>query len=68
MLLFNSDFRVKLVLLNQIAGSENVHYLQMSGAGYGLLFRRECSRSKTIPSFRCQSPIQANVLYAFIAF
>jgi hypothetical protein len=69
MLLFNSDFRVKLVLLNQIAGSENVHYLQMSGAGYGLLFRRECSRRESVTrSFRDQqSPIQANVRFASAA-
>ncbi len=53
MLLFDSDFRVKLVLLNQIAGSENVHYLQMSGAGHGLLFRRECNRRESVTrSFR----------------
>jgi hypothetical protein len=69
MLLFNSDFRVKLVLLNQIAGSENVHYLQMSGSGHGLLFRRECSRRESVTrSFRDQqSPIQANVRLASAA-
>ncbi len=53
MLLFDSDFRVKLVLLNQIAGSENVHYLQMSGASHGLLFRCECNRRESVTrSFR----------------